>query len=109
MSVEERDPVSGERLTGHDWNGIKELDTPVPRGILIFVSITHIIAVVYWFLTPAWPYGESYTRGLLGIDQRKTVEEQMVASPAQRAAWSKQIETADFESSGAPCAVILIV
>ena len=44
MSVEERDPVSGERLTGHDWNGIKELDTPIPRGVLLFLIITHIIA-----------------------------------------------------------------
>ena len=109
MSVEERDPVSGERLTGHDWNGIKELDTPVPRGILIFVIITHIIAVVYWFLTPAWPYGESYTRGLLGIDQRKTVEEQIVASTAQRAAWSKQIETADFAAIQADASLMSIV
>ncbi|RYZ14786.1 MAG: cytochrome-c oxidase, cbb3-type subunit III [Alphaproteobacteria bacterium] len=109
MSVEERDPVSGERLTGHDWNGIKELDTPVPRGILIFVIITHIIAVVYWFLTPAWPFGESYTRGLLGIDQRKTVEEQIVASTTQRAAWSKQIETADFATIQADANLMSIV
>lgn len=109
MSVEERDPVSGERLTGHDWNGIKELDTPVPRGILIFVIITHIIAVVYWFLTPAWPFGESYTRGFLGIDQRKTVEEQIVASTAQRAAWSKQIETADFATIQADANLMSIV
>ncbi|MDF2973024.1 MAG: fixP, partial [Microvirga sp.] len=36
MAVEERDPVSGRATTGHEWNGIKELDTPVPRGVLIF-------------------------------------------------------------------------
>ena len=27
MAVEERDPVSGHKTTGHEWNGIKELDT----------------------------------------------------------------------------------
>ena len=30
MAVEERDPVSGQKTTGHEWNGIKELDTAVP-------------------------------------------------------------------------------
>lgn len=96
MNAGERDPVSGERLTGHDWNGIKELDTPVPRGVLIFLIITHIIAIVLWILAPAWPFGESYTRGILGEDQRKTVEQQLVASNAQRATWTGQIERADF-------------
>ena len=28
MEIEERDPVTGRRTTGHEWNGIKELDTP---------------------------------------------------------------------------------
>jgi cytochrome c oxidase cbb3-type subunit 3 len=96
MSVEERDPVSGERLTGHDWNGIKELDTPVPRGVLLFVIVTHIIAVVLWVLTPAWPIGRSYTPGILGVDQKKTVEEQLVASTVDRASWTKKVEVSDF-------------
>ena len=34
MSVTERDPVSGYATTGHDWNGIKELNSPVPRIVL---------------------------------------------------------------------------
>ena len=38
MAVEERDPVSGRKTTGHEWNGIKELDTAVPRGVLIFID-----------------------------------------------------------------------
>ena len=33
MAVEEIDPVSGRATTGHEWNGNKELDTPVPRGV----------------------------------------------------------------------------
>ena len=71
----ERDPVSGHRTTGHDWNGIKELDTPVPRGVLMFLVVTHVFAVLWWFLMPAWPLGTTYTKGLLGTDQHQTVEE----------------------------------
>ena len=49
MEVNERDPVSGRETTGHEWNGIKELDTPVPRGVLMFLIVTHIWAVGWWF------------------------------------------------------------
>lgn len=96
MNAEERDPVSGERLTGHDWNGIKELDTPVPRGVLLFLIITHLIAFVLWILTPAWPIGRTFTPGVLGIDQRKAVEEQLVTSITDKASWTRKIESSDF-------------
>ena len=70
MEVNERDPVSGRETTGHEWNGIKELDTPVPRGVLMFLIVTHIWAIVWWFFVPAWPLGTTYTQGLLGVDQK---------------------------------------
>lgn len=92
----ERDPISGQETTGHEWNGIKELDTPVPRGVLIFLIVTHIFAVVWWFLMPAWPLGKTYTKGLLGVDQKKTVEEQLVDAASDQAGWMKEIETRDF-------------
>jgi cytochrome c oxidase cbb3-type subunit III len=97
MEVEERDPVSGHRTTGHEWNGIKELDTPVPRGVLIFLIVTHVFAVVWWFLMPTWPLGTTYTKGILETDQRKVVEQQLVDAAAERAAWIDRIERASFE------------
>ena len=30
MAVDERDPYTGYMTTGHEWNGIKELNSPVP-------------------------------------------------------------------------------
>ena len=33
MAIEERDLASGYLTTGHEWNGIKELNTPVPRPV----------------------------------------------------------------------------
>src|SRR6186713_1639727 len=62
MEVEEVDPVSGRKTTGHIWNGIKELDTPIPRGVLLFLIVTHIFAVLWWFLLPTWPLGKTYTK-----------------------------------------------
>ncbi len=109
MSVEERDPVSGERTTGHNWNGIKELDTPIPRGVLLFLIVTHIIAIVLWALTPAWPIGRSFTPGILGIDQKKTVEEQLISSTTERASWTKKIEVSDFPALQADEKMMMIV
>ena len=75
MAVEERDPHTGYLTTGHEWNGIKELNTPVPRPVFFFLIVTALFAVVYWVLMPAWPLGVTYTKGLLGIDQRNIVAE----------------------------------
>lgn len=97
MKTEDRDPISGHETTGHEWNGIKELDTPVPRGILIFLIVTHIAAVVWWFLMPTWPLGSTYTRGLLDTDQHEIVEANLREAAAERAAWVNQIESASFE------------
>lgn len=97
MEVEQRDPVSGHRTTGHEWNGITELDTPVPRGVLIFLIVTHVFAVIVWFLMPTWPLGTTYTKGLLDTDQWKTVEQDLVSAQAERASWMERIETAGFD------------
>ncbi|MCT8988902.1 cytochrome-c oxidase, cbb3-type subunit III [Chelativorans sp. SCAU2101] len=93
----ERDPVTGQYTTGHDWNGIKELDNRVPRPILFFLIATALFSIVYWVLMPAWPIGVTYTKGLLGIDQRQTVEKAVEeAAAARRAAWAEDIAKLDF-------------
>ncbi|TPJ54771.1 cytochrome-c oxidase, cbb3-type subunit III [Mesorhizobium sp. B2-6-4] len=97
MAVEELDPLTGRVTTGHEWNGIKELDTPVPRGVLIFLIVTHIFAVIWWFVMPTWPLGTTYTKGLLDTDQRKIVEEKLVEANAARAPWVDAIEKSSFD------------
>lgn len=97
MSAEELDPVSGHKTTGHEWNGIKELDTPVPRGVLIFLIVTHIFAVLWWFLMPTWPLGTTYTKGLLDTDQRKIIEQKLVDADSERAAWADRVDKASFD------------
>lgn len=96
MAVEERDPVSGYLTTGHEWNGVKELNTPVPRAVYVFLWATFLYSVVYWILMPAWPLGVTYTKGLLGIDQRDIVTAQVKEAAADRATWAKLIETEDY-------------
>ena len=109
MAVEERDPVSGYLTTGHEWNGIKELNTPVPRAVIFFLWATFLYSVVYWILMPAWPLGVTYTKGLLGIDQRNIVAEQIKDAASDRAKWSKLIETESFEAIQADPKLMKIV
>jgi cytochrome c oxidase cbb3-type subunit 3 len=98
MEVKERDPYTGRETTGHEWNGIKELDTPVPRGVLMFLIVTHIWAIAWWFLVPAWPLGTSYTRGLLGVDQRTTVEQRVLEGQRNRADWISRMESEPYDA-----------
>ena len=97
MEVKEQDPVTGRETTGHEWNGIRELDTPVPRGILLFLIVTHIWAVGWWFFAPTWPLGTTYTKGLLDIDQRTTVEERVVEGQQARQDWIFRIESEPYD------------
>ena len=96
MSVGERDPQSGHMTTGHEWDGIKELNTPVPRAVYIFLTIFFLFALVYWLLMPAWPTGYSYTKGLLGKDERQVVTEKVERAAVQRSGWTRRVARQDF-------------
>jgi cytochrome c oxidase cbb3-type subunit III len=67
------DSVSGRSTTGHEWDGIRELNTPLPRWWLITFYLTIIWAVGYWVLYPAWPLLWSNTQGVLHYSSRADV------------------------------------
>ncbi len=69
----EIDRVSGKSTTGHEWDGIKELNTPLPRWWVYTFYLTILWAVGYWFVYPAWPLLTSYTGGLLHYSSRADV------------------------------------
>jgi cytochrome c oxidase cbb3-type subunit 3 len=109
MAVEERDPHTGYLTTGHEWNGIKELNTPVPWVVYFFLITTALFAIGYWILMPAWPLGVSYTRGLLGIDQREAVSQSLKQAALDRATWTKRVEAESFEAIRSDPALMKIV
>jgi cytochrome c oxidase cbb3-type subunit 3 len=81
--------------TGHEWNGIRELNTPVPRPVWIFLIIFFLFALGYWLLMPAWPTGNDYTRGLLGKDERQTVTARVRQAALERSVWTSRIAGQD--------------
>jgi cytochrome c oxidase cbb3-type subunit 3 len=67
------DRVSGTVTTGHEWDGIKELNTPLPRWWVITFYLTIIWAIGYWIVYPAWPLLWSNTPGILHYSARADV------------------------------------
>jgi cytochrome c oxidase cbb3-type subunit III len=67
------DSVSGRTKTGHEWDGIKELNTPLPRWWVITFYLCIAWAFGYWIVYPAWPLLRSNTVGLLHYSSRANV------------------------------------
>jgi cytochrome c oxidase cbb3-type subunit 3 len=109
MAVEERDPHTGYLTTGHEWNGITELNTPVPRAVYFFLIATALFALGYWVLMPAWPIGVTYTKGLLGIDQREIVSRSLAQAALDRSVWTRRIEAESFEAIRADDRLMTVV
>ena len=69
----EIDPLTGTATTGHDWDGIHELNTPLPRWWLWTFYLTIIWAIGYWVVYPAWPLLTTSTQGTFGWHSRSAV------------------------------------
>ncbi len=97
----EIDSHSGTQTTGHEWDGIKELDTPLPRWWLIIFYACIAVAAVMWVLYPAWPGVTSYTHGILNQSDRVNVAADIAALKADRAEMAQALLTAPPEQVAA--------
>lgn len=102
MSKIEKDEHSGVETTGHEWDGIKELNNPAPRWWLIVMIITIIWGIGYSVVYPSWPTlsgdGErGGTVGTMGWTQYKELEESQGEIMARRAQYLSRFENSSFE------------
>lgn len=97
MAEVERDEVSGTETTGHEWDGIKELNTPLPRWWLWTFYATIVWALIYTILYPAWPLVSSATKGVLGYSSRARVAESIAAAKATQSQYLQQIAALPLE------------
>ena len=79
------DSHTGMPTMGHEWDGIRELNTPLPRWWVNIFYGTIVFAVVYCILYPAIPLRSSFTKGLLGWSSRGAATEELAALHAARA------------------------
>ncbi len=83
----EKDEISGQHTTGHEWDGIRELNTPMPRWWLYIFYACIAFSVVWWVLYPAWPLPGGFTSGVLGYSTRG---EHIASLAAQQTARASQ-------------------
>jgi cytochrome c oxidase cbb3-type subunit 3 len=69
----EIDKVSGRTTTGHEWDGIQELNTPLPRWWILTFYACIIWSIGYWLVYPTWPLVQSYTKGWINYSSRADV------------------------------------
>jgi len=79
------DEATGTETVGHEWDGIEELDTPMPRWWLWSLYATIVWGVIYVILYPAWPLVESATHGVLGWSSRGQLAHEMQRESERRA------------------------
>lgn len=79
------DAFTGTATTGHEWDGIRELNTPLPRWWLWLFYITIVWAIGYWIVYPAWPLVSSFTTGAFGWNSRAAVVTDLEELKSKRA------------------------
>ncbi len=79
------DSVTGVATTGHEWDGISELNNPLPRWWLWIFYACIVFAVGYWVLYPSWPLITNAAGGVFGWHSREAVVEDLDALRAKRA------------------------
>lgn len=93
----EIDAHSGQATTGHEWDGLKELDTPLPRWWLYLFYACIAASMVYWVLMPAWPTLTGYTKGVLHFSDRANVARDVAALEQGRAPNYQRLLGASYE------------
>lgn len=97
MTDREIDEVSGVSTTGHEWDGIRELDNPMPRWWVWTFYATIVWAIAYAIAYPAWPLLSSATTGLLGYSSRADVKNELAAAEAAKADYMAAISAKSVE------------
>ena len=97
MSGKEVDEFTGVETTGHDWDGIKELNNPLPRwwSWTFYASILFALGYVIYY--PAIPLINSATQGISGITNRQIVEQELQAAQNAKADLLAKIEASSLE------------
>ncbi|MER9605991.1 cytochrome-c oxidase, cbb3-type subunit III [Mesorhizobium sp. M0243] len=93
MSSDHIDEVSGISTTGHEWDGIRELNNPLPRWWVITFYMTIVWAIGYTIAYPAWPLLHSATKGVLGYSSRNEVKNELSAAEAAKGKYVAAIES----------------
>lgn len=91
------DQPTGTETVGHEWDGIEELNTPLPRWWLWTLYATIIWSLAYAIAYPAWPMISRATTGVLGWSSREQLDRELAAERTRRAPIMSSIAATPIE------------
>ena len=91
------DAVTGTATTGHEWDGVRELNTPLPRWWLWVFYATIIWSIGYWIVYPSWPLVSSYTKGVFGWQSRTMIVNDLAGLRAIRGPMADKLADAPLQ------------
>lgn len=97
MTDQTHDVEAAAGTTGHVWDGIRELNTPLPRWWVWLFYVTIVWSVGYWLVYPSWPLISSYTTGLFNWQSREAVVSDLDALRAQRGPMVAKLAAASLQ------------
>jgi cytochrome c oxidase cbb3-type subunit 3 len=97
MALRDKDEISGTETTGHEWDGIRELDTPMPRWWLWTYYACIIFAIGYVIVYPAWPLIHGATPGVLGYSSRAELTKEFDAARLAQSSLLERVKSLSLE------------
>lgn len=97
MAEKHVDQLSGVETTGHEWDGIRELNNPLPKWWLYIFYACVVWSIGYYVAYPAIPLVSSYTKGVLGYSSRAEVAKDVAAAKAAQSEYLQQLAAASLE------------
>lgn len=92
----ERDELTGVNTTGHEWDGLKELNNPAPRWWLWVMIVTIIWAAAYMVFYPALVKPRGETSGRLGYTSYDELKQSQAEIDARRGEMMRKIQNASL-------------
>ncbi|MEC9266327.1 MAG: cytochrome-c oxidase, cbb3-type subunit III [Pseudomonadota bacterium] len=94
----EKDQATGVDTTGHEWDGVRELNNPLPRWWLYVFYATVVFSIGYMVIFPSVPYGDGYLKGTADYSARVEVEESLAEAKAAQGDILAQVAESDLET-----------
>ena len=91
------DAVTGTATTGHEWDGVRELNTPLPRWWLWVFYATIVWSIGYWIVYPSWPLVSGYTKGVFGWQSRNVIVNELAGLRAIRGPMADKLADASLQ------------
>jgi cytochrome c oxidase cbb3-type subunit 3 len=96
MSEKHVDQISDVETTGHEWDGIRELNNPMPRWWVYTFYACIVWAIGYTIAYPAWPLLSQSTQGLLGWHSRADIVTELASAKDAQSVYMEKIASSSL-------------